>query len=159
MMKTAPVEQSPPRPVPTPIAPRVLRGAIRVAATLTAADAVLQALLAGRFLAGNFDSLALHGTNAIALGVLTVVLLGMTVARSRVEHGPWWPVAAAGALLAAEGLQIWVAQQNLLELHVPLGVGVIAALIMITTWAWRDPHAGRESLRHNPEAQPAVEPR
>ncbi|MFE3193711.1 hypothetical protein ACFXHA_32245 [Nocardia sp. NPDC059240] len=111
--------------------------ALRTVATLTAADGVFQALLAGRFLAGNFDALGLHGANTSVLAALTITLLGVVIMWCRNKRGPWRPTAVMLALVAAEGAQVWFAQRNLLELHVPLGVGIIATLGLLTAWAWQ----------------------
>ncbi|WP_460718683.1 hypothetical protein [Nocardia heshunensis] len=113
------------------------RAALRTAATLAVADGLLQALLAGRFLAGNFDALGMHGANTSVLAALTITLLGIVIAWCRTERGPWWPAVAALALVGAEGVQVWFAQLNLLELHVPFGVGIIATLGLLTAWAWQ----------------------
>ncbi|MVU78277.1 hypothetical protein GPX89_13610 [Nocardia sp. ET3-3] len=139
-----------------PTTGRALRVAVRTVATLTAADALIQAALAGRFLAGNFDALGLHAANTSVLAALTVTLLAVVAVRSRRERGPWWPAAAVLALVATEGLQAWLAQLDYLELHVPLGVGIIASLILVTRWAWREADSREPEFPSRSTSAPAT---
>lgn len=151
-MKTTPVRANSRGSSPSTRRTRILLVALRTVATLTAADGVFQALLAGRFLAGNFDALGLHGANTSVLAALTITLFATATAWCRFERGPWWPAVAALALVGAEGAQVWFAQLNLLELHVPLGAAIIATIALITAWAWQQ--AGESDELPNQDTAP-----
>lgn len=73
----------------------VVRLTLRVVAALAAADGIVQAMLAGRFLAGNYDALGQHASNAVILVAATIVLLLTATADHWLTRGPWWPIAAA----------------------------------------------------------------
>lgn len=121
----------------TPPWTRAARLVLRIVTTLAAVDAITQAMLAGKFLAGNYSALDLHASNVNILAALTLAMLAATIAHWRLAQGPCWPILAAILLAAAEGGQVALGKSNLLALHVPLGVAIIAALLALAAWSWR----------------------
>ena len=105
---------------------RVLIITTKVLVVLVALAATAQAALAGRFMSGDFDALEIHTEMASVLGALVIVTAGVVAVRfaRRRSLGP--ELVVAGLLVAGTAVQAAVANINLLAVHVPLGVAVIA---------------------------------
>jgi len=108
----------------------------RIVITLHAAAAFGQAVLAGRFLSGEFDMLRAHFENSQVVGGLAI---GQVVAglfywlRGR---GLRWPALASIGLLALEPIQIATGIKRVVGVHIPLAVLIIAASVTFAVWAW-----------------------
>jgi len=113
------------------------RWVFRVAVTCEALFAFAQAVLAGGFLAGHYQLLALHKENATFTGVAAVVMTLVAVVQWRPGRGPLWPVFVSAALFAAEAVQIVLGYARVLIIHIPLGVSIIAAIVLLLVWAWK----------------------
>jgi hypothetical protein len=100
--------------------------------------AFAQAALAGGFLAGNYDFLALHRENATFTGITGILVLLCAVLQWRPGGGPAWPIFVSAGLFAAEAAQIMLGFSRVLAVHVPLGVAITAAIVVLLIWAWRD---------------------
>ncbi len=126
--------------------------AFRTVITLHGLDAFAQAVLAGAFLNGNYEMLALHRLNAV-LGVVVLGYLQLLVALLywRPSGGPAWPLLTSVGISAAESLQIVLGFQRQIGVHVPLGVGITAGVIVLATWAWRGTFGQRRRI-----AQPST---
>ncbi|GAA3244451.1 hypothetical protein GCM10017691_50520 [Pseudonocardia petroleophila] len=101
-----------------------------------------QPVLAGRFLTGDVDAIAVHGavgSSLAAAGLVLVVAASVYVLAGR---GRVWVAPAAVVLLLAEGVQIGAGYTRNLALHVPLGVTVVVASVLLAIWVWT-PSAGR----------------
>ncbi|MDG3009737.1 hypothetical protein G4X40_06205 [Rhodococcus sp. D2-41] len=136
---------------------RIARMCLRSVATLAAVDGLVQAALAGKFISGNYDALDLHGTNSNILTALTIAVLLVSLEDRRLARGRWWPVIGGVALVVAVGAQSSIGWADvLLELHVPLGVTVVAGLIMMAVWSWRAPlvAAQKRPVETHPVQQP-----
>lgn len=105
--------------------------------TCEALFAFAQAVLAGGFLAGHYPLLALHQQNATFTGVTAVVMTLVAVLQWRPGRGPLWPVFACAGLFAAEATQIVLGYARVLAIHVPLGVSIVAAIVLLLVWAWK----------------------
>lgn len=105
---------------------RVLTVTTKTLAVLVALVATGQAALAGRFMAGDFEAIEIHTEMASVLGALVILTAIIAAARAvrRRSLGP--ELAVAGLLVAGTATQAAVANINLLAVHVPLGVAVIA---------------------------------
>jgi hypothetical protein len=113
----------------------------RTVVTVEAVLALGQAVLAGRFLSGHYDALALHAANARATAITAIVQTGAAILVWRPGRGPAWPVFASAALFGAEAAQIALGYARVLTVHVPLGVSIIASVGLLLVWAWRPvPH-------------------
>jgi len=114
----------------------------RITVTCEAALALGQAVLAGSFLSGHYDALSQHELNAMLTGTVATVQLVAAILLWRPGRGPGWPAIASLVLLVTETVQITVGYGRELAVHVPLGVMIIAATLLMLVWAWR-PAASR----------------
>lgn len=109
----------------------VLRWTLAVHLVLVAA----QPTLAGLFLSGDVDAIAVHGTVATlvtTLGMLvTIVAVGYALLGAR-----WWPALVSLAMFTAEGVQISLGHSRDLGLHIPLGVAITVCAALLTAWSW-----------------------
>ncbi|MFC0549118.1 hypothetical protein [Kutzneria chonburiensis] len=107
-------------------------------ATLVAADAYGQAVLAGRFLSGDVGMLLAHRYNAtdglvwLSVGLIVVTVIGWRT-RQVSGHMP----ALATALTVMVVVQVAMGFNRVLGVHIPLGVGIIALATVLAVWAWR----------------------
>lgn len=127
---------------PTRRGPWLTLWPLRLLLTVHLVAVLAQPVLAGRYLAGDVDAIALHGTigsTLAAVGLLLIVLALLYVLGGR---GRWWVAPAAVALFLAEGFQIGAGFTRDLGLHVPLGVAIVLASVLLTVWVW-SPSAGR----------------
>ncbi|OIJ89991.1 hypothetical protein BIV24_18670 [Streptomyces colonosanans] len=109
----------------------------RIAVTCEAALALGQAVLAGSFLSGHYEALKMHELNAAITVVVALALIVAAVLLWRPGRGPGWPALASAALLVSEGLQVGMGYNRTLAVHIPLGVGIVAATLLMLVWAWR----------------------
>jgi heme A synthase len=98
-----------------------------------------QAVLAGQFLAGSYNSLRYHRENATYAGLSVVACLIAAVLLRWKRHGPGWPIVAYTGLFGLVALQIAVGFARLLSLHVPLGVAIILIAAALAAWSWKRP--------------------
>jgi hypothetical protein len=113
------------------------RWVFRVAASVEVLLALGQPVLAGGFLSGHYSMLAMHAANATATGVTAIVMTGAGVLLWRPGRGPGWPALASAGLFVLEALQILLGYLKVLAVHIPLGVSIIASLVLLGVWAWR----------------------
>lgn len=113
------------------------RWVFRVAASVEVLLALGQPVLAGGFLSGHYSMLAMHQANASATGITAIVMTGAGVLLWRPGRGPGWPALASAALFGLEALQILLGYGKVLAVHIPLGVSIIACLVLLVVWAWR----------------------
>ena len=131
-MDTSALVGSPPLDPPVrrfPVTLGLLRGLF--AAQL--ATAVLQPVLAGLFLTGDVDAITWHGVVGTLLGLLAAVTTLVHVARG---YGRWRVVGVATVAFLLTGVQIGIGYAGLVQAHVPLGVALITAIVLLTVWAW-----------------------
>lgn len=105
--------------------------------TFAAISMFAQAALAGGLLAGHFDMLALHRDNST---VSVLIVTAMTVAGVllyRPGRGPSWPMWISLVCLVVSVGQALLGYTRTLSLHVPFGVLITAALLLLLVWAWR----------------------
>jgi hypothetical protein len=93
--------------------------------------------LAGGFLEGRTNLLALHRANAILVWVVAMSMTIASVALWRLARGPLWPAGVSLALVATILLQMILGYRGSLLIHVPLGVIIISADVLLAVWAWR----------------------
>jgi hypothetical protein len=109
----------------------------RAVVTCEAALALGQAVLAGSFLSGHYGALDLHALNATATGLTALTQIVAAVLLWRPGGGPAWPALACITLFGAEAGQIAMGYARVLALHIPLGVAIIACILLMLAWAWR----------------------
>jgi hypothetical protein len=118
------------------------RWALRTLITVHLLGVCGQAVLAGRFLAGDYPMLQLHADNARATAIVGFAQLLCAVLYWRPAGGPGWPALASLGLAVAEPTQIYLGFQRLTGVHVPLGVAIVVGSAAFAGWAWR-PGFGR----------------
>ena len=111
--------------------------AFRVASTLAAIMLFDQAVFAGQFLAGTYDSLRVHRENATFAGLAMLAAMLASVLLRVVARGPRWPIAACLVVFMLVGAQIALGFARVIGVHVPLGVAIIVAAIALAAWSFR----------------------
>lgn len=122
--------------IQTPPRGRVTIGVLRWTVTAHAVVIFAQPLLAGRYLVGDYDMLAVHRLGADLVtyaGVAQVVVAGLAWWRAGIR----WPLPASLVLFAGESGQYFVGVSGALDLHVPLGVVLAAYATAMVLWIWR----------------------
>jgi hypothetical protein len=109
---------------------------LRLLLTGQAAMAVLQPILIGRYLDGDFDQLAGHSLNGSLLPAITMVCIIGAALHATVGRGPVWPVLVTVLLVPVEGVQLAAGYSHSLAVHIPLGTGLVAALLFLAAWSW-----------------------
>ncbi|MFI9327122.1 hypothetical protein ACIGZJ_06170 [Kitasatospora sp. NPDC052868] len=127
---------SPPAVATAPRWPLIL---LRTTATSLALLAVLQAMLAGSFLNGNYESLKAHEGTAMTLATVVLAQLAVAVPVRWVGRGPLWPLWGSALLAVAVTMQIVFGYERLLGLHVTLGVLLVSGILFGLVGAWRQP--------------------
>ncbi|WP_106403344.1 hypothetical protein [Actinocorallia populi] len=103
--------------------------ALRVTAVVHALAYALQPVLAGMFLSGRDNAIGSHGDNAAIVSTIALVLTAMAaVARRKRLVGPR-AVPLMAAIFVLEIVQLTAGMDHRMWLHVPLGVGLFAAVI------------------------------
>lgn len=106
------------------------------------AAVLAQSVLAGRYLTGDVDAITVHGILGNGLAVLGMFTVAATVLYVVGGRGKLWVAPVGVALFLADGIQIGAGYTRNLGLHVPLGVAIVVASVLLTVWAW-SPSAGR----------------
>ncbi|WP_217428570.1 hypothetical protein [Microlunatus speluncae] len=114
---------------------RGLWWAVRIVATLHGVAVIGQPTLAGAYLGGNYDMLVLHARGADLVTSLSFLQLILAVLLW-ILGGPRWPTLATLLLVTAETAQYFAGLAGALELHVPLGVGVVTGSLFLMIFLW-----------------------
>ena len=115
--------------------PRVSLLLLRILVTAYLVAVLAQPVLAGLFLTGDVDAITVHGAIGSALAAFGMVLIVATVAYV-VRRGRLWVLPAAVVLFFATGLQVGMGYARTLQIHVPLGVAIATASILLAIWVW-----------------------
>ncbi|MCH6168962.1 hypothetical protein [Pseudonocardia alaniniphila] len=122
--------------------PRISLWALRVVITVNLLAVLAQPVLAGLFLTGDVDAIGVHGVIGSLLAVIELVVIVIAVAYVLGGRGRLWVLPVAVLLFLAVGFQIGAGYARELELHVPLGVTIVVASVLLAGWAWT-PSAAR----------------
>lgn len=117
--------------------PRATVWLLRVTATVQAGLTLLQPVLAGWYLSGDYDALGVHDSNA---GFVAFAVMGTFVAALLYwlpGRGRGWPVLVPVALFGALVFQFGAGYNRELALHIPLGVGIVTVAVLFALWSWR----------------------
>ncbi|HEY4417928.1 MAG TPA: hypothetical protein VGN22_00315 [Pseudonocardia sp.] len=101
-----------------------------------------QPVLAGLFLTGDVDAIGVHGLIGSLLALVELVVIVVALAYVLGGRGRLWVLPVAVLLFLAVGFQIAAGYARELELHVPLGVTIVVASVLLAGWAWT-PSAAR----------------
>jgi hypothetical protein len=94
-------------------------------------------VFAGGYLMGDVDALALHDLNAFVITGLDVAQLICAIVYFWGGRGRAWPIWASLAVALAVEVQVGMGFERLLVVHLPLGVSLTVAQIVITLWLYR----------------------
>ncbi|MBB5958499.1 hypothetical protein FHS29_005107 [Saccharothrix tamanrassetensis] len=115
---------------------RAVLGVVRGFVTVHAVAIFAQPVLAGRYLIGDYDMLALHASGADLVSYLALAQLVPAALLWR-RGGPRWPFwASVLSVLGVTG-QYFAGLAGALDLHVPLGVVLVALAWIMLFGIWR----------------------
>jgi hypothetical protein len=117
-------------------APRWPLWLFRIASTIAAIMLFDQAVFAGQFLGGTYDSLAVHRENATYAGIAVLISTVSAVLLRWRGRGPWWPILASIGVFGLIAVQIVLGFAQVIPLHVPLGVALIMLATALAVWTW-----------------------
>jgi hypothetical protein len=124
-------------PPPADRGPRASLQVLRIVAVLHSLAFLIQPVFAGGYLMGDVDSLTLHDVNAFIITGLDVAQLVCAIVYFWGGRGRAWPIWASLAVALAVEVQVGMGYERLLVVHVPLGVSLTVAQILITVWLFR----------------------
>jgi len=124
-------------PPPPDRGPRASLQVLRVVAVLHSLAFLAQPVFAGGYLMGDVDSLGLHRINAGIVTALDVAQLICAIVYFWGGRGRAWPIWASLAVALAVEVQVGMGFERLLVVHLPLGVSLTVAQILITVWLFR----------------------
>jgi hypothetical protein len=110
---------------------------LRATVTIEAVLAIAQPIFIGAFLQGHYDALTWHKTNATLVAAAAFAMAVAAVLHWRPGRGPGWVVWACVAVVAAIVVQIVLGYSRTLAIHIPLGVLVVTASVLLLVWSWR----------------------
>jgi hypothetical protein len=119
--------------------PRVSLWLLRSVLVLHTGLVVAQPILAGYFLSGESDAMAIHGPIGSTLWMISMLQFVAAVLYWRPGGGRWWPAAATLALFFAEFVQLIVGHLQNFAVHVPLGTAIVITVVAMTIWSFRSP--------------------
>ena len=117
--------------------PLVTLWLLRAVVTLFLLAVLAQPVLAGLYLSGEFDALAVHAAIAGVVILLAMVLVGAALLFWTVGRGRFWPLPVAVAAFLAAGFQTGFGYARQLGLHIPLGVLIVTAAVLLAVAVWR----------------------
>lgn len=122
--------------------PRATLWLLRLLITVHLIAVLAQPVLAGLFLTGDVDAIAVHARIGSSLAALGLAVIGATLLYVLGGRGRLWLLPVAVALFLADGFQIGFGHDRQLQLHVPLGVAIVVATVLLAVWVW-GPNARR----------------
>lgn len=125
-------EAAPPR-----LPGRTLLGVTRGFVTMHAVLIFGQPVLAGRYLTGDYDMLALHALGADLVFYIALAQLIPTALLWK-RAGVRWPFWASLLLVVGETGQYFAGLSGVLDVHVPLGVALAALASVVVVAVWRN---------------------
>ncbi len=122
--------------------PAVSLWLLRTGLTVHLLAALAQPVLAGMFLTGDVDAIDVHAATASALGLLCLTCAGLSLGYVIAGRGRIWIFPALLALFTVEAGQIIVGYSRVLQVHIPGGVTIVVASVLLAVWVWT-PSAAR----------------
>lgn len=122
--------------------PRVSLWLLRAVVTVHLVAVLVQPMLAGLFLTGDVEAIAVHGLVGSALAAWSLLTIGVVIGYVTAGRGRLWVLPVTVVLFLAEGLQIGYGYSRTLQVHIPLGVLIVTASVLLAAWAWT-PSAAR----------------
>ena len=122
--------------------PRASLWTLRFLLTAHLVAVLAQPVLAGLFLTGDVDAIEVHGLVGSLLALVAMSLVAGALAYVVGGRGRLWVLPVTVLLFLVEGFQIGVGHSRALEVHVPLGVAIVVAAVLLAAWVWT-PSAAR----------------
>jgi hypothetical protein len=116
--------------------PAVTLWLLRIGLTTHLLAAALQPVLAGMFLTGDVDAIEVHAGTATALGLICLTCAGISIGYVTAGRGRLWILPALLALFTVETGQIIVGYLRVLQVHIPGGVTIVVASVLLAVWVW-----------------------
>jgi hypothetical protein len=117
--------------------PRQSLQVLRVVAVLHSLAMIVQPVFAGMYLSGDVDALFAHQVNAGVVTAFDVIQLICAIVFSWKGGGRFWPIYTSLAIAVVVEVQVGVGFERVMAIHVPLGVSIIVAQILLTVWLFR----------------------
>lgn len=108
---------------------------MRILTSIQMILAVLQPISIGQYLSGRYAMLNVHSGNAVAVELLAFVVLAVSI-WFVIAGGRVWVLLASLALFFAVNIQAAMGYTRQLGVHIPLGVAVVGAMVVLCIWAW-----------------------
>lgn len=124
------------QPAPVGRSPRVSLTLLRVWALLHLVFVLAQPVLAGIYLNGDIDAIAIHGANANLLTLVAFAQFLAAIGYATAGGGRWWPVWFSFLLMLVEETQKAFGYLGQLGLHVPLGVTIVVTVTLFAIWTF-----------------------
>jgi hypothetical protein len=116
--------------------PTVTLWLLRIGLTVHVLVAALQPVLAGMFLTGDVDAIDAHAATASTLGLICIACVAISIGYVVAGRGRIWILPALLALLTVEVGQIIVGYLRVLQVHIPGGVTIVVASVLLAVWVW-----------------------
>ncbi|WP_051897886.1 hypothetical protein [Sciscionella sediminilitoris] len=123
----------------------------RIVLTVLALAVILEPVLAGRFLAGDYPMLGMHEVVARVVLLGSVLLIPITVLAWRIAGSPGWLAFAAVALTVLVLGQTVLGYTRAAGVHIPLGVAILVLTCRLTWLVYTKRPAECPSWRAEPE--------
>jgi hypothetical protein len=130
------------RPAQATRRPRVSLWSLRLVITVHLVAVLAQPVLAGLYLTGDVDAIGVHSLVGSLLALVAMIVIAATLAYVIGGRGRLWVLPVGLVLFLADGMQIGFGYANELALHIPLGVAIVTASVLLAAWVW-SPSAAR----------------
>jgi cytochrome b len=110
---------------------------LRILLVIHSVFVAAQPILAGYFLAGDVDAMALHGPIGSSLFLIAFIQLVAAILYWRPGRGRLWPALVTVGLIVAELTQVVFGYQQNFAVHVPLGTAIVITVLWMTVWSFR----------------------
>jgi hypothetical protein len=129
---------------------------LRITFGVQALSAIAQPVLAGQYLAGDFDALATHAVNAGLMFLVSIAAFVAAVLYWLPGRGAGWPTLVTAGMFVAINAQTAFGALRILALHIPLGVAIVGTAVALAVWSFH-PAARRRRTPRMP--RPTTPPR
>lgn len=112
-------------------------GALRIVLAVHALLVAVQPIAAGEMLEASEGARAVHQGVAGVLLLVAAAQIGVAILARWPGGLPVWPIPASVTLLVAETTQLVIGYAGELALHLPLGVAIVASVLVMLGWSLR----------------------
>lgn len=116
--------------------PRVSLWALRLTLLPHAAFLVAQPILAGYFLSGEVDAIAIHGPIGSTMWMWAMIQFVAAMFYWLAGRGRAWPALVTVVLFFAEFVQLTFGHLQNFAVHVPLGTALVVTVVWMTVWSF-----------------------